>query len=73
VRVATGKVISGKVVIEGEPLEEGTTVTILARESDETFDVSEEDEAKLLESLAEAAGGDAVPASRLLLDLGPRS
>jgi hypothetical protein len=73
VRVVTGKVVSGKVVIEGEPLEEGATVTILARESDETFDVSAEDEATLLESLAEAARGHTIPASHLLRDLRPRS
>jgi hypothetical protein len=36
-RVTTGKVIEGKVVVEGLPLEEGAVVTVLARESDETF------------------------------------
>ena len=29
-RIATGRVISGKVVVEGEPLTEGATVTVLA-------------------------------------------
>jgi hypothetical protein len=36
-QLATGTVVGGKVVVEGDPLPEGTIVTILARESDETF------------------------------------
>jgi hypothetical protein len=72
-RIATGKVVSGKVVVEGEPLEEGATVTVLARESDETFAASEQEEAKLLESLAEAARGDTIPAHTLVRDLGSAS
>jgi hypothetical protein len=72
-RIATGKVVSGKVVVEGEPLEEGTTVTVLARESDESFDLSPEDEARLLESLAEAERGEMIEAPSLVRDLGSRS
>ena len=37
-QLATGIVVEGKVVLEGEPLSEGTVVTILAREANETFE-----------------------------------
>ena len=68
-RIATGKVVSGKVVVEGEPLEEGSTVTILCRESDESFELTPSEEAKLLESLAEADRGETVSAKSLVRDL----
>jgi len=69
VRIATGRVVSGKIVVEGEPLEEGATVTILARESDETFELTPDEEAKLLESLAEADRGETVSAEALVRSL----
>ena len=56
-KVATGKVVGGKVVVEGEPLAEGSVVTVVAREGDETFDVSPEDERALLEAIAQADRG----------------
>ena len=64
--LATGTVIGGKVVVEGEPLPEGAVVTILAREADETFEVPAELEAELLESIAEADRGDTISAEELL-------
>jgi len=59
-KVATGKVVGGKVVVEGEPLAEGSVVTVVAREGDETFDVSSEDERALLEAIAQADRGHVV-------------
>ena len=47
-RVTSGKVISGQVIIEGEPLPEGSIVTILTREADETFELDATVEAELL-------------------------
>ena len=38
-QLATGIVVDGKVVVEGESLPEGAVVTILVREADETFRV----------------------------------
>ena len=64
--LATGTVIGGKVVVEGEPLPEGAVVTILAREANETFEVPAELEAELLESIAEADRGDTISAKELL-------
>ncbi len=59
-KVATGIVVDGKVVVEGEPLAEGTVVTVVAREDDEAFDVSPEEEAALLAAIAEADRGELV-------------
>src|SRR5713101_1089296 len=65
-QLATGTVVGGKVVVEGDPLPEGTIVTILARESDETFEVPPELEAELLESTAQAERGETIPADELI-------
>ena len=44
----------------------GTVVTVLARESDETFMVPPELEVELLESIAEADRGETISADELL-------
>jgi hypothetical protein len=59
-KVATGKVVGGKVVMEGEPLPEGLVVTVVAREDDETFEVTPEDEEALLAAIAQAERGEVV-------------
>ena len=59
-KVATGRVVEGKVVLEGEPLAEGSVVTVVAREDDETFEVSLEEERALLEAIAQADRGQVV-------------
>ena len=68
-RVATGKVIDGRVVVEGTAFDEGAVVTILARDDDETFDLSPEQEAELLIAIAEAERGEVIPADQLLKKL----
>jgi hypothetical protein len=65
-QLATGTVVDGKIVVEGDPLPEGTVVTILARENDETFLVPPELEAELQESIAEAERGETISAAELL-------
>ena len=57
---ATGRVVGGQVVIDGEPLAEGSVVTVVAREDDETFEVSFEEECALLEAVAQADRGQVV-------------
>jgi len=57
---ATGRVVGGKVVLEGEPLAEGSVVTVVAREDDGTFEVSFEEERALLEAVAQADRGQVV-------------
>ena len=56
-KLATGTVVEGKVVIDGDTLPEGMIVTVLAREVDETFEVPLDLERELDESLAHAARG----------------
>ena len=63
---ATGTVVNGKVVVEGEALPEGATVTLLVREAEETFEVPRELEAELLESIAEADRGETISAEELI-------
>ena len=59
-KVATGRVVGGKVVLEGEPWAEGSVVTVVARDDEETFDVSLEEERALLEAIAQADRGQVV-------------
>ena len=68
-RVATGKVIDGRVVVEGTAFDEGAVVTILARDDDETFDLTPEQETELLIAIAEAERGEVIPADQLLKNL----
>jgi hypothetical protein len=65
-QLATGTVVGGKIVVEGEPFPEGAVVTILAREADETFEVPPELEAELSESLAQAGRGETISAEEML-------
>jgi hypothetical protein len=59
-KVATGRIVEGKVVLEGEPLAEGTVVTVFSREGDEAFDVSPDEERALLAAIAQAERGQVV-------------
>ncbi|OGI42875.1 MAG: hypothetical protein A2150_02895 [Candidatus Muproteobacteria bacterium RBG_16_64_11] len=68
-RVTTGKVVSGKVVVEGEPLDEGAIVTVLAPEDSETFELSPEAEAALLVAIGEADRGEVVGGDEVLRKL----
>ncbi|HTO50313.1 MAG TPA: hypothetical protein VML91_21945 [Burkholderiales bacterium] len=65
-KVATGTVIDGKVVVEGEPLEEGTKVTVVLREDEEFFELTPEEEAELLASIAEIERGEYITGEELL-------
>jgi hypothetical protein len=59
-RIATGRIIEGKVVVEGEPWAEGSVVTVVARDDEQTFEVSAEEERALLEAIAQADRGQVV-------------
>lgn len=65
-RVTSGKVVSGQIIVEGEPLPDGVAVTVLARDADESFELDAAAEAELLLSLAEADRGELVPAEDVL-------
>ncbi|MEJ8836872.1 hypothetical protein [Ramlibacter sp. AN1133] len=64
-QLATGTVVDGKIVLEGATLPEGTVVTILARDSDETFELPPELEAELAASIAEADRGETITSVEL--------
>ena len=68
-RITPGRVVSGQIVVEGEPLPDGALVTVLSREADETFELDADAEAELLESLAEADRGELIPAEQVLARL----
>ena len=55
--------------MEGEPLEEGTVVTILAPDSDAVVQLSETDEAELLLAIEEVERGETIAGSELLRNL----
>ena len=65
-RVTAGKVVSGQIIVEGEPLPDGSIVTVLARDIDESFELDATAEAELLLSLAEADRGELIPAEEVL-------
>lgn len=68
-KVASGKVVGGKVIVDDPSLIEGTSVTVLVRENDETFQVTSEDEAALLRAITDADQGALVSAEQVLEDL----
>lgn len=72
-KVMSGKVVEGKVVVDGPPLTEGSLVTILATEDGEGFDLSAEEEAELLLAIAEAERGETVSGEEMLERLNRRS
>lgn len=71
-RVTSGTVVDGRIEVPGEELTEGTTVTVLAPENDETFRLGPKEEAELLASIEEADRGDTVPAETVLRNISAR-
>src|SRR5687768_1293577 len=65
-KVTTGTVVDGKVLVEGETLPEGSTVTVLLREDEEAFDLTPEEEAELLASIADVESGKFISGDELL-------
>lgn len=71
-KVATGRVVDGKIILEGVSLEEGTSVTVLAKDEEGDLTLTPEQEADLLLSIAEADGGETVTAEEVLAKLARR-
>jgi hypothetical protein len=71
-KIATGKVVGGKVEVDGALLEEGASVTVLARDGENGFTLSPEEEAELLLSIAEADRGETISAEEVLAKLARR-
>lgn len=70
-QIASGKVVDGQVVIEGD-LPEGADVTLLALDGEEEFEVGAELEAVLLESIAQGQRGETISAEELLREMRSR-
>lgn len=67
--ITTGQVHRGAIEVDNSSLPEGTKVTILVHGDDETFELSAEEDAKLLAAMAEAKRGDGLSASQVLHEL----
>lgn len=68
-RIMSGTVHDGRIVVEDVELEEGEKVTVLSCEGTETFRVSAEQKRELLESIAQAKRSEFVDADDLLREL----
>lgn len=71
-RVTTGIVVGGKIEAPGESFSEGLAVTILAPEGDETFELGPEEEAALLEAMAEGDRGEFISVEDFLAESEPK-
>lgn len=70
-QIAPGKVVNGRVELDAE-LPEGTSVTVLALEGDETFEADVETEQMLLQAIAQCEKGQTTPIADLLSELRSR-
>ena len=70
-RIASGKVIDGRVELDAE-LPEGASVTVLALEGDETFEADAETEKMLIEAIAQCDRRQTTPITEVLSELRSR-
>lgn len=64
--ITTGKVHGGMIQVDAKSLPEGATVTVLAAEGDETFELLPEEEVKLLAAISEAERGEMTSVAQVL-------
>ncbi|MGE0394907.1 MAG: hypothetical protein AB7I25_12030 [Vicinamibacterales bacterium] len=69
--IASGRVVGGRVELDTE-LPEGTTVTVLAGQADESFEVDPETEQALLRAIEQCRRGETIPMSQLIDELRAR-
>ena len=70
-RIASGKVVQGRVELDAE-LPEGLSVTVIAHAEDETFEVNPSTEKMLLEAIEQCDRRQTTPLKQLLSDLRDR-
>jgi hypothetical protein len=70
-QIASGRVVDGRVELDGD-LPEGASVTVIARDGDETFETDPATEKMLLEAIAQCERGDTIPMKQLLSELRSR-
>lgn len=68
-RVASGRIIEGRVELTDTDFPEGAAVTVLLPEGNETFEADEETERMLLESIAQCERGETIPFRTVLEEL----
>ena len=68
-KIATGTVTGGTIVVEGQAFSEGEKVTVLSYDDNKPFRVSPEEKRVLLESIAQADQGELVDVDELLAEL----
>ena len=69
-KIVRGKVVDGKIEVEGHPFAEGSKVAVCAFDSGEVYQLSPEEEAELLEAMAEIDRGEGRPVEEFLRELG---
>jgi hypothetical protein len=69
VKIATGTVTDGHIVVDGQTFADGEKVTILGYDDGATFTVTPEEKRLLLESIAEADRGELVDFDELMHEL----
>lgn len=67
--ITTARVTNGVIQIDSNDLPDGTVVTLLAHEGDETFELTSEQESQLLNAIAEAERGELIDASEFLKNI----
>ena len=68
-KIATGTVTQGAIIVEGQPFSEGEKVTVLSHGDGEPFRVSPAEKRILLESMAQADRGEFVDMEDLFAEL----
>jgi len=68
-KVITGTVVEGKIIVEGEPLTDGSKVTVIAQEDEATFELTPAQEAEILEAISEIERGKGIDGSKFLQEL----
>jgi hypothetical protein len=71
--IATGTVVAGKVQLEGVALPEGSVVTVLTPDSTGEVFLDADDEAALLEAIAQAERGETISPEDLFARLDKRA
>jgi hypothetical protein len=71
-RIASGRVINGRVELEDVDLLDGAAVTVFIPNGEQTFEADAETERMLLESISQCERGRTVPLAKVLDELRSR-
>lgn len=67
-KIALGKVVDGRIELDAE-LPEGTLVTVLALDGDETFAANDATEQMLLDAMTQCRRGQTTPLKHVLAEM----